>query len=149
MAYDFKQQRRVEFVETDMAGVVHFSNFFRYMEAAEMAFFRSLKIDSIAAGETFYFGWPRLEVCCHYHRPLRFQDTVDVHLFVKDIKEKALCFYFHILKIEGEKSSLAATGEYTTLYTSFERETPIMRATPIPSEILAKLEPAPPELWQH
>ena len=38
MAY----KRRVEFAETDMAGQVHFSNFFRYMEAAEHAFFRSL-----------------------------------------------------------------------------------------------------------
>ena len=42
MAYEFKVRRRVEFSETDMAGIVHYSNFFRYMEAAEHAFFRSL-----------------------------------------------------------------------------------------------------------
>jgi acyl-CoA thioester hydrolase len=34
MAFEFKLTRRVEFAETDMAGIVHFSNFFRYMESA-------------------------------------------------------------------------------------------------------------------
>jgi YbgC/YbaW family acyl-CoA thioester hydrolase len=33
---------RVEFTDTDMAGIVHFSSFFRYMEVTEHAFFRSL-----------------------------------------------------------------------------------------------------------
>jgi len=42
MAYEFKVVRRVEFSDTDMAGIVHYSNFFRYMETAEHAFFRSL-----------------------------------------------------------------------------------------------------------
>ena len=42
MAFEFKAIRRVEFSETDMAGIVHYSNFFRYMETAEHGFFRSL-----------------------------------------------------------------------------------------------------------
>ena len=42
MPYEFKLTRRIEFAETDMAGIVHFSNFFRMMEATEHAFFRSL-----------------------------------------------------------------------------------------------------------
>ena len=42
MAYEYKMTRRIEFAETDMAGIVHFSNFFRMMEATEHAFFRSL-----------------------------------------------------------------------------------------------------------
>ncbi len=42
MPYEFKLTRRVEFAETDMAGIVHFANFFRMMESTEHAFFRSL-----------------------------------------------------------------------------------------------------------
>ena len=42
VAYEFKIVREVEFSDTDMAGIMHFSNFFRFMEAAEHAFFRSL-----------------------------------------------------------------------------------------------------------
>ena len=40
--FEFKLTRRIEFAETDMAGIVHFANFFRMMEATEHAFFRSL-----------------------------------------------------------------------------------------------------------
>ena len=36
--------RQIEFVETDMAGIMHFSNFFRLMESAETSFFRSLDL---------------------------------------------------------------------------------------------------------
>ena len=42
MGFDFTHQRQVEFAETDMAGIVHFANFFRWMESAEHAFLRSL-----------------------------------------------------------------------------------------------------------
>ena len=42
MAYEYKIVREVEFSDTDMAGIMHFSNFFRFMEAAEHGFFRSL-----------------------------------------------------------------------------------------------------------
>ncbi|MFM8187245.1 MAG: acyl-CoA thioesterase [Pirellula sp.] len=38
----FSWNRRVEFAETDAAGIVHFSSFFLYMEQAEHALFRSL-----------------------------------------------------------------------------------------------------------
>ena len=42
MPYEFKLTRRIEFAETDMAGIVHFANFYRMMEVTEHAFFRSL-----------------------------------------------------------------------------------------------------------
>ena len=38
----FKTRRRVEFRDTDMAGIVHFSVFFAYMEQAEHELLRSL-----------------------------------------------------------------------------------------------------------
>ena len=42
MAHRFVMRDIVQFSETDMAGIVHFSNFFRFMERTEHAFFRSL-----------------------------------------------------------------------------------------------------------
>ena len=42
MPYEFKATRRVEFSDTDMAGIVHFSKFFQYMETVEHGFFRAL-----------------------------------------------------------------------------------------------------------
>ena len=47
MPYEFQLSRRVEFSDTDMAGIMHFSNFFRFMEAAETAFLRSLGLSVV------------------------------------------------------------------------------------------------------
>ena len=41
MSTSFRVQRRIEFCDTDMAGIVHFANFFRFMESAEVEFLRS------------------------------------------------------------------------------------------------------------
>ena len=42
MLPEFSLTRRVQFSETDMAGIMHFSNFFKMMEEVEHAFFRSV-----------------------------------------------------------------------------------------------------------
>ena len=60
MPYEFKLTRRVEFAETDMAGIVHFSNFFRMMEATEHAFFRSLGLTIHGHEHGTTTGWPRV-----------------------------------------------------------------------------------------
>ena len=52
--------RRVEFSETDMVGIVHYSNFFRYMETAEHAFFRSIGYSIISNQTNPPVGWPRV-----------------------------------------------------------------------------------------
>ena len=57
-AFEFKLTRRVDFSDTDMAGIMHFSNFFRFMEAAEQAFFRSLGFSIYDTRRHPGIGWP-------------------------------------------------------------------------------------------
>ena len=40
MPTEFTIKRRVQFSETDMAGIMHFANYFRLMEEVEHAFLR-------------------------------------------------------------------------------------------------------------
>jgi YbgC/YbaW family acyl-CoA thioester hydrolase len=77
MPSEYRLKRRVLFYETDMAGVVHFSWFFRYLEEAEHAMWREAGV-SIAGGDGI--GWPRIEASCEYFRPLKFEDEFEVHL---------------------------------------------------------------------
>ena len=84
MAYEFKITRRVEFSETDMAGIVHYSNFFRYMEAAESAFFRSLGLSLRAPRAAHEVGWPRVHAECDDSRPLCFEDEIEIHVLVAE-----------------------------------------------------------------
>ena len=49
MIHQFTQQRRVQFPETDMAGIMHFSNYLRFMEEAELEMYYSqgLEIEAL------------------------------------------------------------------------------------------------------
>jgi len=91
MASSFQTHRRVEFCETDMAGIVHFSNFYKWMEQAEHEFFRSLGLSIVhhlPDGSTI--GWPRVTAQCRFESPARYEDVLTVRLTVQRIGVKSL-----------------------------------------------------------
>ncbi len=108
MAYDYRQIRRVEFVDTDLAGVMHFSNYFRFMEAAEHAFYRSLGLRIHPRPGDHEIGWPRVAATCAFTAPLRFDDKVEIQLIVRAKKEKSITYDFIFRKLEdGESAEVA------------------------------------------
>jgi 4-hydroxybenzoyl-CoA thioesterase/acyl-CoA thioester hydrolase len=72
----FHYLRRVQFAETDMAGIVHFSWYLRYMEEAEHALWRAAGL--CIAGDALH--WPRASAHAEYRRPLRFEDEIDIEV---------------------------------------------------------------------
>jgi len=75
-------RRRVEFSDTDMEGIIHFSRFFIYMETAEHQFLNALGTSVAAAIDGRRLGWPRTAVGCEFLRPVRFEDEVEIRLLV-------------------------------------------------------------------
>ncbi len=75
--YEHRSRRRVEFADTDMAGIVHFSRFFAFMESAEHAFLRALGTPVHFEHEGQTVGWPRLEAQCRYLSPARLDDELE------------------------------------------------------------------------
>ena len=61
MAIEFSITRRVEFSETDLAGIMHFTNFYRWMEICEHEFLRSVGLSVDMEDENGRFGWPRVK----------------------------------------------------------------------------------------
>jgi acyl-CoA thioester hydrolase len=94
MAGIFHTTRRVEFCDTDMAGIVHFSNFFRFMEAAEVAFLRSRGLSVRLSWEGQELGFPRVAAACDYLSPARFEDVLDVSLSIENIGRKSVTYCF-------------------------------------------------------
>ncbi|MAG57863.1 MAG: 4-hydroxybenzoyl-CoA thioesterase [Planctomycetes bacterium] len=146
MAHEFKMQRRVEFAETDTAGIVHFSNFFRYMESAEHAFFRSLGLRVHSHSESKIGGWARVNAACTYKSPLRNEDLVDVHLIVREKRTKSFIYDAVFTKQEDGKSIEVAHGSMTTVCIKNRAGDDALEATAIPKEVDALIEAAPPEL---
>ena len=143
MAHEFKMTRRVEFWETDMAGIVHFSNFFRFMESAEHAFFRSLGFSIHQQFDGRLIGWPRVDASCQFKHPLGFEDEVEIHLIVREIKSKSITYTFRFYKQEGGRRLDVACGGCTTVCAALGGEGDEIRAVPIPEAITGKIETAP------
>lgn len=140
MGSEFVLRRQVEFSDTDMAGIVHFTAFFRYMEAAEHAFFRSMGLSIAPRENQSRISWPRVHAECDYSRPLRFEDVFDIHLRVKERREKSIVYQFTFRKEDGTQ---VAHGSLAVACTRFDVELGRMRGIPIPEEIATLIEPAP------
>ncbi|HWG46644.1 MAG TPA: thioesterase family protein [Gemmataceae bacterium] len=94
MSAPFRVSRRVDFCDTDMAGIIHFSNFFRYMEFAEVAFLRSRGLSvSMTWGEE-HLGFPRVSATCDFLRPVRFEDVVEIAVHVERVGGKSVTYSF-------------------------------------------------------
>src|ERR1700689_4715047 len=116
MAYEYKATRRVEFSDTDMAGIMHYSNFFRFMETAEHAFFRSLGLSIVTKKIEPPVGWPRVRAQCDFKAPLHFEDEVEIHLLVSEKKLKALSYIFKFRKLNGAAPVEVARGKRTVVW---------------------------------
>ena len=77
MAHEFRCKRRVEFSETDMARIVHFTHFFRYMEMAEHAFLRSLGLSGHTEIDGQTVSWPRLHAECSLAMPPSIDEMIE------------------------------------------------------------------------
>jgi acyl-CoA thioester hydrolase len=145
MPYDFKIKRRVEFSETDLAGIVHFSNFYRYMESAEHAFFRSLGFSIVTRQTDPPVGWPRVHASFDFKQPLRFEDEIEVQLLVAEKKSRSLTYLFRVRKVTDDGLVDCATGRMTVVCVTKNADGK-MSAAPIPAELADLIEVAPAEL---
>ena len=132
----FSIARRVQFAETDMAGIVHFANYFRWMEEVEHAYFRSLGLSVAMTLEGVKLGWPRVNVGCEYYGPIRFEDELELRLRVTKVGGKSLSYEVDILL--GEK--VVAVGRSTSVCCRHTSEG--LKAIAIPEAIRARLSPS-------
>jgi len=127
---EFILRRRVQFYETDPAGIVHFSWFFRYMEEAEHALWRDAGL-SIHPPDS-ELGWPRVAASFEYQRALRFEDEFVIHLRIANMSQKTIRYECTVKKDDQP----IATG---TMTVACVRKKPTMRAVEIPDEIVKRL----------
>lgn len=133
---EYRLKRRVQFYETDTAGIVHFSWFYRYMEEAEHALWRAAGL-SIAPPDADV-GFPRVAASFDFHRPLRFEDEFVVHIRIAAIGARSIRYAARVTK-EGDA---IATGSLTIACIAKRAGAPL-RSTRIPPEIAGRFEVAP------
>jgi YbgC/YbaW family acyl-CoA thioester hydrolase len=138
MAFEYRYRRTVQFAETDMAGIVHFSRYFQFVEEAEHAFLRSIGLGVHVVHGDYAIGFPRVSTRCDFLRPLRFENEVEIHIWVHRKGHKSLT-YHAVLSTEGGP---VARAEIVVLCCRCLPEG-TMETTPVPDAIADALEEAP------
>lgn len=139
MATTFTIEHCVQFSETDMAGIVHFSNYFRWMEYAENAFFQELKLPLVEFSPEKIAGWPRVDVGCSFSSPARFQDTIQINLSVQQVKNHSILYEFEFHKKKEGEINKIAKGHMTTVYAIFDPFKNEIKASLIEESLLHSL----------
>ena len=132
MSREHRLSRRVQFYETDAAGIVHFSCFYRYMEEAEHALWRAAGL-SINPPHPVV-GFPRVAASFNFRKPLKFEDEFEVHIRIAELGERSIRYDTDIIK-DGQS---IATGTLTIACVTKSNGT-TLKSTPIPAEIVSRL----------
>jgi YbgC/YbaW family acyl-CoA thioester hydrolase len=130
-------QHRVEFHETDLGGVVHFSNFLRYAEACEHDFLAKIGYDWREALAHSDAAWPRTHVTCDYLAPARFRDTLTVRLFLERVGVSSISYHF---EIDHDDTALAS-GRVRVVFAT--REAGSFQKAPLPRKLVDALKGLP------
>ena len=128
----FVYRRRVQFAETDLAGIVHFSNIFRYMEEAEHAFWRAAGLTIAERGSEI--GWPRVSAACEFRNALRFEDEFEVHIRLGSVKTRTI--EYECTLIRGD--DVIAVGTITCVCVKKTADGR-MRAHELPERVIQRL----------
>jgi acyl-CoA thioester hydrolase len=139
----FSTTRRVEFRDTDAAGIVHFSAFFPMMEAAEHEMLRSLGISVLPKTEPGVapISWPRVAASCNFMAAARFEDVLRISVQVAEIGSTSVQYRFRFTRDD----QLIAEGTTTTVCCRMPASSDIgrsargMKKTPIPDSIRQQL----------
>lgn len=134
MSAPFRTSRLVEFADTDMAGIMHFSSFFRYMEAAEHELLRSLGFSVYSEIDGDIVSFPRVAASCEFHSPARCEDVLDIDVTVRRVGTKSVTYGFQF----SQQGRDVAIGEMTSVCCRVPHgQAPV--SIPIPDAIAEKL----------
>jgi len=133
--YPLFLQRRVEFAQTDAAGIMHFTTYFLLMEAAEAELFRQLGLSLLSSENGCTIGFPRVDCQCRFKRPLFFGDLVTACLELDELLGGRIAYRFLFTNEAGERT---ASGSLTTAC-AIRDESGLLRGHALPEAVRDKL----------
>ena len=125
-------REKVRFVETDMMGVVHHGNYFRWFEMGRVEYLRQAEIlltELMAEGIVF----PITDVDCQYKSSAKFDDQILIETTLVEVSPVKMIFTYKVLR-EVDRL-LLATGRTQNLFTDMNGK--IIR---LPSKYYSKLQ---------
>ncbi|WP_235935086.1 acyl-CoA thioesterase [Candidatus Laterigemmans baculatus] len=132
----FCTQRRIEFRDTDAAGIVHFSAFFPFLESAEHELLRSLGLSVMQPlDDGGHLTWPRVAATCDYTGTAKFEDLLSIEVAVEHLGTKSVRYGFTIRR----DASPIATATLTAVCCRLTADGQLT-SIPIPDDVRQRLE---------
>ncbi|HBI04042.1 MAG TPA: acyl-CoA thioesterase [Paenibacillaceae bacterium] len=125
---------KVNWGDTDAAGIVFFPNFYKWIDTAGHEFFGSIGYPSSKLYTEEKIGLPLLETHCEFKSPAFFEDEIELVTKVLEVGNKVIRLSHEFYR--GD--TLLAKGYVVRAWTNFAVE-PI-KAVPIPDSIRQVLE---------
>ena len=107
-------QEKVRFVETDLMGVVHHSNYFRWFEMGRVEYLRQAGIlltELLADGIVF----PITNVDCQYKASAKFDDYIRIEATLAAVTPVKMIFTYKVVR--EQDGVLLATGRTQNVFT--------------------------------
>ena len=109
--------RKVQYHETDKMGIVHHSNYVKWMEEARIDFLEQMGFGYAKLEEDGIIS-PVTKLECEYKYPARFGDTVRIKVRIKEFKGVRLILGY-VMTIDGTET-VTFTAESQHCFTSAE-----------------------------
>ena len=104
---DFTYKREINYYETDKMGVVHHSNYIRYLEEARCRWLKELDI-SMESLEEMGYTIPTLEVNCQYKNHVTSGDTIIIKPAIKEYNGVRMTVSYEVLDSKTGKEVIKA-----------------------------------------
>ena len=114
---DFNFERKINYYETDRMGVVHHSNYIRFLEEARCSWLDKIGIPFSVLEENG-ITIPVLGVNVSYKYHVTFDDTIIIHVFVKEYNGVRMTIGYNVTDKKTGKTVL--TGETKHCFTNRE-----------------------------
>jgi acyl-CoA thioester hydrolase len=93
------ERMRVNWVDTDASGLIHYTAALRYFEVAEHALMRRLFVGGAPVERTFLL--PRVHVEADYKAALRYPDEFDCEARVVAVGRSSVTFGYEVRRTDG------------------------------------------------
>lgn len=135
MPHQFHYQRKIQWVDTDKAGIIHFSNYFRFMEETETAF-----VESLPGNSRHWFHdhlCPRVSASCDFKKAVTFGDLLDIYLTIGRLGRTSVTYEFSFRHGSDE----VASGKVALVFVQVG-EDGAFSPVPVPTALAAALRAA-------
>ena len=107
----FKFERTINYYETDKMGIVHHSNYIRFLEEARCAWLDSIDLN-MAKVESLGLRIPTIEVHCKYKTGVTNDDKIIIELIVEEFNGVRMKIKYRVVNAENDALVMEAYTEH-------------------------------------